>query len=178
MARLQRCWAGTAPRSTARSRATSTTVRCGIAGTTQSAVTFDRGFKFLAYRMLPAPAYFCNPQSPWQKGAVENANGRLRRHLPLDSAPEQRSAGPLSPLAHQLNSTPRKCLGYRTPAEVFAAQLETLSRNRLPHPSPVALQRDSSLLDRAKEQGLVREAEPACGGVVSSARWVFQLYPD
>lgn len=93
-------------------------------------VTFDRGFEFLAYRMLPAPAYFCDPQSPWQKGAVENAKGRLRRHLPLDSAPEDRSSGALRLLARRLNDTPRKCLGYRTPAEVFAAQLEAIARNR------------------------------------------------
>jgi len=93
-------------------------------------VTFDRGFEFLAYRMLPARAYFCDPQSPWQKGAVENANGRLRRHLPLDSAPEDRSSGALRLLARRLNDTPRKCLGYRTPAEVFAAQLEAIAGNR------------------------------------------------
>ncbi len=51
-------------------------------------VTFDRGFEFMGYpaldRSLGCTSYFCDPRSPWQKGAVENANGRLRRYLPSD----------------------------------------------------------------------------------------------
>jgi IS30 family transposase len=89
-------------------------------------VTFDRGSEFLAYRILPLAGFFCAPQSPWQKGAGANANGRLRRHLPLDSAPGDRSPGALCLLAQRLNDTPRRCLGYRTPAEVFTAQLANL----------------------------------------------------
>jgi IS30 family transposase len=52
-------------------------------------VTFDRGFEFMGYaaldRELAVTSYFCDPRSPWQKGAVENANGRLRRYLPSDA---------------------------------------------------------------------------------------------
>src|SRR3954447_13075214 len=55
-------------------------------------VTFDRGTEFAAYavldRDLAVKAYFCDPHSPWQKGAVENANGRVRRFLPRESPPE------------------------------------------------------------------------------------------
>lgn len=92
-------------------------------------VTFDRGFEFMGYpaldRSLGTTSYFCDPRSPWQKGAVENASGRLRRYLPSDVPAERLSAGSLDALAARLNATPRRCLGYRTPAEVFNGRLGT-----------------------------------------------------
>lgn len=48
----------------------------------RQSITFDRGTEFAAYRHLDVQAWFCDPHSPWQKGAVENANGRVRRFLP------------------------------------------------------------------------------------------------
>jgi transposase, IS30 family len=52
-------------------------------------VTFDRGTEFAAWHTLrAAEGYFCDPHSPWRKGGVENASGRIRRHLPLASAAE------------------------------------------------------------------------------------------
>ncbi|CAO3358121.1 hypothetical protein [Azospirillum palustre] len=86
-------------------------------------ITFDRGTEFLSYKSLPLNSYFCNPHSPWQKGGVENANGRLRRYLPLGIPVAERNGAALSALAKRLNDTPRRCLDYRTPAEVFAANL-------------------------------------------------------
>ena len=88
-------------------------------------MTFDRGIEFMAYlaldQRLRLKSYFCDPRSPWQKGAVENANERLRRYLPPDVAEGLLSAECLKTLAERLNATPRRGLGYRTPAEVFAA---------------------------------------------------------
>lgn len=92
-------------------------------------ITFDRGTEFFAYKALPMDSYFCDPHSPWQKGGVENANGRLRRHLPLASPEADRSAPALAALAQHLNNIPRRCLDYRTPAEVFAANLAALSNS-------------------------------------------------
>lgn len=66
-------------------------------------------------------SYFCAPQAPWQKGTVENTNGRLRRFLPLDTDLARRTAEDLAALAHRMNTTPRKCLDFKTPAEVFEA---------------------------------------------------------
>ena len=86
-------------------------------------VTFDRGTEFLSYKALNSNCYFCDPHSPWQKGGVENANGRIRRHLPLTAAVADRSAMALAAIAHRLNNTPRRCLSYQTPAEVFEANL-------------------------------------------------------
>ncbi len=90
-------------------------------------ITFDRGTEFFAYKALAMDSYFCDPHSPWQKGGVENANARVRRHLPLASSEIERTPAALTALARRLNDTPRRCLGYRTPAEVFAANLASLA---------------------------------------------------
>jgi len=90
-------------------------------------VTFDRGSEFAGYaaldRHLALASYFCDPHSPWQKGAVENANGRVRRFLPRESPAEALARPHLRRLADRLNDTPRRCLGYRTPREVFERHL-------------------------------------------------------
>ena len=67
--------------------------------------------------------YFCDPHSPWQKGGVENINGRLRRYIPPGTDPDSFSDDDLQALAARFNNTPRKCLGYQTPAEVFLKRL-------------------------------------------------------
>ena len=91
-------------------------------------VTFDRGFEFMGYpaldRGLSVTSYFCDPRSPWQKGAVENVNGRLRCYLPSDVPAERLIAESLQALADRFNATPRRCLGYRTPAEVLGGRLD------------------------------------------------------
>jgi len=93
-------------------------------------VTFDRGFEFMGYpaldRGLAVTSYFCDPRSPWQKGAVENANGRLRRYLPTGASADRLTADSLQALADRFNVTPRRCLGYRTPAEVFNGRLDPI----------------------------------------------------
>ena len=68
-------------------------------------------------------SYFCDPHSPWQKGSVENANGRVRRFLPRHCEPEALGRTRLRRLADRRNDTPRRCLGYRTPREVFEQHL-------------------------------------------------------
>ena len=97
-------------------------------------VTFDRGLEFVSWRELGpglgAKAWFCAPQAPWQKPTVENTNGRLRRELPRDTDVLSLSDGALGAIRDRLNATPRKCLGWRTPAEAF--------RDRLMEPPPTA----------------------------------------
>ena len=97
-------------------------------------ITFDRGLEFVAWRELEigmgTKAWFCDPQAPWQKGTVENTNGRLRKHLPRSTEPTALTNRYLRSICQSLNSTPRKCLGYRTPAEVFESNLMAI-RNRM-----------------------------------------------
>ena len=94
-------------------------------------VTFDRGTEFLSYpslaQSLSVASYFCDPHSPWQKGAVENANRRIRRFLPTDVPPDAMTGPALHDLTRRLNDTPRRCLGYQTPDEVFRANLASPS---------------------------------------------------
>ena len=95
-------------------------------------ITFDRGTEFAAYALLAqvsgAEAFFCDPHSPWQKGAVENTNGRIRRFLPGDRNLAELANDELQCVTIMLNATPRRCLGYRTPNEAFQDQLAALPR--------------------------------------------------
>lgn len=98
-------------------------------------LTFDRGLEFVSWRELEAglgaQAWFCDPQAPWQKGSVENMNKRVRRYLPPDTVILAMPDSEVASLCDRLNATPRKCLGFRTPAEAFRAQL--LDQGRVSH---------------------------------------------
>ena len=91
--------------------------------TARKSVTFDRGSEFIDWPHLQAEVgtqtWFCDPSAPWQKGAVENTNRRARRWLPREIDPATISNHQLKMICDRLNATPRKCLGWKTPAEVF-----------------------------------------------------------
>lgn len=86
-------------------------------------ITFDNGTEFNRHERIASQlgldAYFCDPRAPWQKGGVENAIGRLRRNLPRKTNLEALSPHDLDDIVANYNNTPRKCLGFRTPAETF-----------------------------------------------------------
>ena len=85
-------------------------------------LTQDNGPEFSSHYLLHSEGlqtYFCDPRSPWQKGGIENMNGRLRRYIPLRTNPHTFTDADLIDLAERINNTPRKCLGFKTPAEVF-----------------------------------------------------------
>src|SRR5918994_3221838 len=94
----------------------------------RQSVTFDRGTEFARYPLLKnklgMASYFCKPQAPWQKGSVENANGRVRRFLSRDTDIAALPEEALLEICDRLNATPRKCLGYRTPKEVLISSLD------------------------------------------------------
>lgn len=92
----------------------------------RQSVTFDNGTEFTQHSKLHElnlKTYFCDTRSPWQKGGVENAIGRMRRFLPRKTDLAQISDEQFNTLIAIYNNTPRKCLDFRTPAEVFCAQL-------------------------------------------------------
>jgi IS30 family transposase len=91
-------------------------------------ISFDNGTEFAEHYRLHQPlgveTFFCDTHSPWQKGGVENAIGRLRRVLPRKTNLDAVSHRKLRAYVDRLNNTPRKCLDFRTPAEAFL-QLST-----------------------------------------------------
>ena len=90
-------------------------------------VTFDNGGEFAEHETLTSEtgvqAFFCDPHSPWQRGAIENTNGVIRRDMPRKTDMADYSPADIDDIMWAVNSTPRKCLGYRTPAEAFLKNL-------------------------------------------------------
>ena len=89
-----------------------------------TSLTLDRGLEFAQHKRFTVATdvavYFCDPRSPWQRGSNENTNGLLRQYFPhgMDLGPVTQAR--LDRIARQLNTRPRKTLGYRTPAATFA----------------------------------------------------------
>lgn len=102
-------------------------------------ITFDNGTEFAYHRRLhklSMRTFFCDPHAPWQKGGIENAIGRMRRGLPRKTDLATLSDDRLLCLVRSYNHTPRKCLNYKTPAEVFTRDLLHFKCESTFRPSP------------------------------------------
>ncbi len=92
----------------------------------RKSLTWDQGAEMAQHAQLQIDTglaiYFCDPQSPWQRGTDENTNGLLRQYFPKDTNISRYSEHELDAVANTLNYRPRKTLEWKTPAEA----LETL----------------------------------------------------
>jgi transposase, IS30 family len=82
-------------------------------------ITLDNGIEFKHHEKIGCLAFFCHPYSSWQKGQVEYAMRLLRRLIPKKSSLENLSQYQLQQFLNLLNNTPRKCLNWKTPHQVF-----------------------------------------------------------
>jgi transposase, IS30 family len=90
-------------------------------------LTWDRGMELAHHKRFTVATdvqvYFCDPQSPWQRGTNENTNGLLRQYFPKGTELSHYSQADLNKIALRLNQRPRKTLGFNTPASKLEASV-------------------------------------------------------
>lgn len=108
---------------------------------TFKSLTLDNGVENIKYERLNLDTYFCHPYSSWEKGSMENLFGRLRRFIPKKASLKDYTREQIIGFAEIMNNTPRKCLNWKTPREVFEEQcaLNNLAINLNIYSHPIAL---------------------------------------
>jgi IS30 family transposase len=98
-----------------------------LPATLRRSLTWDRGLEMAQHQSFTVATdvkvYFCDPQSPWQRGSNENTNGLLRQYLPKKADLSGYSQSELDQIALRLNQRPRKTLGFETPESRLQASV-------------------------------------------------------
>lgn len=99
----------------------------GLPASLKQSLTWDRGKEMTQHQAFTVATdvkvYFCDPSSPWQRGSNENTNGLLRQYFPKSTDLSIHTAADLSRVARELNSRPRRVLGWRTPTELLTSHV-------------------------------------------------------
>lgn len=102
---------------------TSNAIYKALDGLPVKSISLDNGSEFSSFRQMEkhfkAPIYFAKPHAPWQRGTNENTNGLLRFFFPKGCDFRVISDEDLDRVIALLNNRPRKCLDWKTPAEIF-----------------------------------------------------------
>ena len=100
-----------------------TQAMAGLPAALRRSLAWDQGGEMASHAQITVdtglPVYFCDPHSPWQRGSNENTNGLLRQYFPKGTNLAAHSREDLVAVAAQLNSRPRKTLGWKTPAQAL-----------------------------------------------------------
>ena len=103
----------------------------GLPSSARRSITYDNGSENAQHELindqLKTNSYFCNPYHSWEKGSVENVNGLIRRFLPKKTDFAKITHKRIKEIEFLLNNRPRKCLGFKTPAQVFLEQSVALA---------------------------------------------------
>ena len=95
-----------------------------LAAELRGSLTWDRGKEMAEHKQFTMATemavYFCDPQSPWQRGSNENTNGLLRQYFPKGTDLSHFTQAQLNSVSRELNMRPRKTLGFLSPAEKLA----------------------------------------------------------
>lgn len=98
----------------------------GLPACARRSITYDNGSENTQHEFindqLNTDSYFCNPYHSWEKGAVENINGLIRRFFPKKTDFAKITHKKIKEVEFLLNNRPRKCLGFKTPNQVFLEQ--------------------------------------------------------
>ena len=94
----------------------------------RNSLTWDQGAELALHKRIGASldmaVHFCDPHSPWQRGANESTNGLLRRYFPKGTGPSVYPEDHLDAVAEELNDRPRKTLGFMKPSEKIIELLD------------------------------------------------------